>query len=418
MSQRDRLIERFLEYVCIDTTANPDTDRYPSSDGQRLLGTRLRDELATLGLEQVEQDEHGLVWAWLPGNVVNAPAILLNAHLDTSPEASGKCNPNRIDRYDGGRIELASGDWLSPENTPELASLSGHTLITTDGTSLLGGDDKAGVAAIMEIVHRLVEKPSLPHGPVQVLFTCDEEIGRGTSRIQREQIRAVAGYTLDGGGAGTIDEETFSADLATVRFLGRNTHPSVGKGKMINALRGAAHFLSMMPAASDSPESTDGREGFMHPYHFEGGVAEAKVQVLLRSFDTAMLSNYANLLKAHGQSVARSIPGLSVHVEVTEQYRNMADGIRRRPETVTLAEKAFKKCGYPFRRDRIRGGTDGALLTAMGIPTPNLSVGQYNIHSTREFASIDQIEQAIEHGICLLGLWSICSEMRSDSLSS
>lgn len=406
MNQRERLIERFLRYVRVDTTADPNTDRYPSSEGQIALGQILREELAALGLEDVVHDSHGLVWGRVPGNVPDAPTILLNAHLDTSPEASGKCNPNRIDRYDGGSIELATGDRLTIENTPELASLVGHTLITTDGTSLLGGDDKAGVAAIMEIVQRLKEDPTLEHGPVQVLFTCDEEIGRGTSRIERGQIHAVAGYTLDGGGAGTIDDETFSADQATVRFVGRNTHPSVGKGKMINAIRGAAQFLSMMPSVTDSPETTEGREGFLHPYHIEGGVAEAKVLVLLRSFDTAILTNYASLLKAHAESVMHAIPGLLVQVEITQQYRNMADGIRRRPETVELAEEAFRECGYAFRRDRIRGGTDGALLTAMGIPTPNLSVGQYNIHSTREFASIDQMEQAVEHGIRLLKLWS------------
>jgi tripeptide aminopeptidase len=406
MKQRERLIERFLRYVKIDTTANPNTEQYPSSEGQRVLGQILREELAALGLKDVVQDSHGLVWGLLPGNVPHAPTLLLNAHLDTSPEASGQCNPNRIDRYEGGIIELASGDRLTIENSPELANLIGHTLITTDGSSLLGGDDKAGVAAIMEIVQRLVEDPTLEHGPVQVLFTCDEEIGRGTSRIEREQIRAVAGYTLDGGGAGTIDDETFSADQATVCFVGRNTHPSVGKGKMINAIRGAAQFLSLLPSATNSPEATEGREGFLHPYHIEGGVAEAKVLVLLRSFDTAMLTNYAHLLRAHAESVMFAIPGLKVQVEITEQYRNMADGIRRRPETVELAEEAFRQCGYPFRRDRIRGGTDGALLTAMGIPTPNLSVGQYNIHSTREFASIDQMEQAVEHGIRLLKLWS------------
>ncbi len=409
---KERLIGRLVLYAKIDSAANEETKAYPSSPGQLALGALLVEELHSMGLSGARQDENGLVWCSIGATAGNeeVPGLLFNAHLDTSPEAPGEnCRPRIIEHYDGGDIALENGDFITLQETPELASLVGHTLVTTDGRTLLGGDDKAGVAAIMEIVARLVESKKtndpISHGPVDILFTCDEEIGRGTKHFHRHQTQAVGGFTLDGGGAGAIDVETFSADLATVRFAGRNTHPSVGKGKMVNALRAAAQFLTQLPMEL-SPERTEGRDGFLHPYDLEGGVSEATVRILLRAFDEAELDRYAGILEQISRSTEDSVPGLKVAIDRKAQYRNMGDGLKQSPQIVELAVKAFEKLAVPYRKDIIRGGTDGALMTAKGLPMPNLSVGQYNIHSTREFASITQVEQAIEHAITMLQLWA------------
>ncbi len=404
---RDRLLDRFLKYVRIGTTADPNTNDYPSSRGQWLLGQLLVEQMRDFGIVDATQDDNGLVWGTVPATVDGpVPTLLFNAHLDTSPEASGdRVRPNVIDSYPGGDIPLANGDAILEVDTPELQKLVGHCLITTDGQTLLGGDDKAGVAAIMEMAQQLMENPHLPHGPVRLLFTCDEEIGRGTRHVTLERAGAVVGYTLDGGGAGTIDVETFSADMATVRFFGINSHPSVGKGKMVNAIRGMGKFLASLPSATRSPETTADREGFIHPYAMQGSVTEASAQLLLRDFDTERLAEYAMELRALAEQICQAIPRLTCSVEIETQYRNMADGLKRFPKAADLAEKAFAELGMACQRASIRGGTDGALMTEMGLPTPNLSVGQYNIHSTKEFASLDEMEIAVRHAIALTDLW-------------
>lgn len=404
---RDRLLDRFLKYVRVGTTADPNTNDYPSSRGQWLLGQMLVDQLREMGIEDALQDDHGLVWGTIPATVPGpVPTILFNAHLDTSPEAPGDhCKPQVIECYEGGDIPLLSGDIIREQDTPELAKLLGHTLITTDGKTLLGGDDKAGVAAIMELAHHLMENPHLPHGPVRILFTCDEEIGRGTKFVDMQRADAIAGYTLDGGGSGIIDVETFSADMATVKFTGYNIHPSIGKGRMVNAIRAASKFVAMLPSESLSPETTDGRDGFMHPYVLHGSVAEAMVQLILRDFDTAKLTEYADRLRSIAAEVCKDEPRLSVHLEIVEQYRNMADRLKQFPVAADLAEKAFHHIGITPTRASIRGGTDGALMTQKGLPTPNLSVGQYNIHSCKEFASLSEMEIAVKQAVVLVDLW-------------
>jgi len=406
MIRRDRLLERFLKYVRVGTAANPQSSSYPSSVGQIELGRILAAELTAMGATEVEHDDHGLVWGTINPLGSTAPAVLLNAHMDTSPEAPGEnCTPQVIEAYGGGAISLANGLLIDPSETPELNELIGHTLVTTDGTTLLGADDKAGIAAIMEVAQSLLENPRSGAAPLRVLFTCDEEIGAGTKHFSVAKACACVGYTLDGGGAGTIDVETFSADMAIVRFQGRNTHPSVGKGKMINSLRALGAFLAELPRATLSPETTDGREGFIHPYHIGGGVQSSEVHLILRDFQTSKLSDYAEMLRALAQQIAGRYVGVSVSVEIKDQYRNMGDVLSSFPKAAEYAEQAFRKLGRPCRRDIIRGGTDGALMSAMGLPTPNLSVGQYNIHSVREFASLDQMVEAAEHARCLVELW-------------
>lgn len=405
---RQKLLQRFLQYVRVGSAANPASVSYPSSVGQLELGKILAEQLLEMGISDARQDEHGLVWGTVPSNVSwDAPTVLLNAHLDTSPEAPGDgCNPQVIENYDGAPISLLSGDTIDLISTPELADLQGHTLVTTDGKTLLGADDKAGVATIMQCVEHWMGNPSVPHGPIRILFTCDEEIGRGTKHFDLHQAGAIVGYTLDGGAAGTIDVETFSADGATVTFRGRNTHPAVAKGKMINSLRAAAKFVALLPTETLSPESTSDRQGFVHPFTIQGGVAETSIQFIVRDFETQKLETYIQLLKATMDRVLEEFPGMEGQVETVVQYRNMADVLRGFPKAIEFAEQAYADLNFPFRRDSIRGGTDGALMSELGLPTPNLSVGQFNIHSVREFASLDHMVQAAQHVIRLAELWS------------
>jgi tripeptide aminopeptidase len=406
---RERLLQRFLQYVRIDSTANEQASTYPSSPGQLKLGRLLVEQLLQMGLSDARQDQHGIVWATVPGNVPGKPPVVaFNSHVDTSPETSGaNVQPQVIENYDGRDLVLP-GDRSKVITTaacPELLGCVGQTLVTTDGTTLLGGDDKAGVAIIMELAQHLLEHPEIPHGPVRLLFTCDEEIGRGTKHFDTRKAVALAGYTLDGGGSGVIDVESFSADQANITFHGHNIHPSMGKGRMVNALRAASRFLAMLPTDRLSPETTSDREGFIHPYVFHGSVAEASVQLLLRDFDTSKLAVYEAMLRELAAEVCRENPRLSVDIEIVEQYRNMADRLRAFPIAADLAEKAFQKLGIASKMASIRGGSDGTLMTQLGLPTPNLSVGQYNIHSVKEFASLNDMETAVKHAVVLLDLW-------------
>ncbi|MFO1062341.1 MAG: peptidase T [Pirellulales bacterium] len=405
---RRRLLDRFLRYVKVDTAAVPDSPSYPSSAGQTELGRLLLAELQAMGATDAHQDENGLVWATIPATVTGpAPTILLNAHVDTSPEASGRnVQPQIIENYGGGDIPLLHGGrMISEADCPALTGLIGHTLVVTDGTTLLGGDDKAGVAVIMELAEHFLEHPQLPHGPVRILFTCDEEIGKGTAKVDLHQVGAVAGYTLDGSGAGEIEAENFSADGLTVKAIGRNIHPSIGKGRMVNSIRALSRLISALPQDSLSPETTEAREGFIHPYMLSGSVAEAECRMLLRDFETAKLDKYEAIVRSAADQIERETPGLKIEVTRTRQYRNMADALARHPLVVELADRAFQLLDRPYKHGSIRGGTDGAMLSEMGLPTPNLSVGQHNIHSELEFVSLDEMGAALEHLVVLLDLW-------------
>lgn len=404
----DRLLERFLRYVKIGTSANPAATDYPSSAGQLQLGQLLVSELQAMGIADAHQDAHGLVWGTAPATVPGElPTILLNAHLDTSPEAPGdNIQPHVIESYAGGDIPLAKeGRVIRVADCPALEQCIGHCLITTDGTTLLGGDDKAGVAAIMELAHHLIENPQLPHGPLRVLFTCDEEIGQGAKYMDLEQARATAGYTLDGSGHGEVENENFSADQVTVRIDGYNIHPAIAKGKMLNASRGLALLLSQLPLDRLTPETTDGRLGFLHVYDISGGVAQAQAKILLRDFDTQALDEQAAMLETAAEHVRRLLPGLKIQLARVRQYRNMADSLRRAPQVVEFALRAHEALGRSPKLSWIRGGTDGAVFSEMGLPTPNLSVGQHNIHSVLEFASLTEMTWAVRHAIQLLDLW-------------
>ncbi|TWU40699.1 peptidase T [Novipirellula artificiosorum] len=405
---RSRLLDRFLRYVRIDTAADPNSDRYPSTEKQRDLALVLAEELTAMPLTDAHVDDNALVWGTVPAtNGGNTPTVAFVAHLDTSPEApSHQVSPQVIHAYAGGDISLPSGNDITVAGCPALQKLIGKTLVTSDGTTLLGGDDKAGVAIIMELAHTLIENPQLQHGDVRLLFTCDEEIGRGTDKIDLEKVDAMVAYTLDGGGAGVIDVETFSADAATVRFTGHNIHPAIAKGVMVNAMRAAADFVAKLPRTKQTPETTSERDGFIHPHTLRGGVGEATVELILRSFDTDELVTLAEIVRQTADAAAEGTPGVQVDVAVRRQYRNLREGLETLPQSVGLAEKAFENLGRSCTQEIIRGGTDGSQLTEKGLPTPNLSSGQHNIHSVTEFACLDEMVEATEHLIELLSLWS------------
>ncbi|HEX5103054.1 MAG TPA: peptidase T [Pirellulaceae bacterium] len=414
MVNHSRLLGRFLRYVQIDTTAGEPGGAYPSSPGQLVLGKLLSDELREMGLKDVEHTEHGLVYATVPATVKPQgdqplPVVAFNAHVDTSPETTGKnVKPHVIRNYSGGDIALAgdSTKVIRVADNPELTTLVGKTLITTDGTTLLGADDKAGVAVIMELAHTLIEHPQLPHGPVRILFTCDEEIGHGIDHVDLEKLGATAAYTLDGSGTGDIDTETFSADLATVTVRGVNIHPSIGKGRMVSAIRAAAAFIDRLPKNGLSPETTEGREGFLHPYTIEGGVAEAKIKILLRDFVTAELAAKAELLRKAAREVEAEIPGCQFAIDVIKQYRNLGDGLAKEPRAVAYVQEAYRRLNREGNLTIIRGGTDGSQLTERGLATPNLSTGEHNPHSPLEWTCLEEMVQAVELLEQLVQVWS------------
>jgi tripeptide aminopeptidase len=316
--------------------------------------------------------------------------------------------PQVIRAYPGGDIMLP-GDTtqvIRIADNPELEDLRGNTIITSDGTTLLGADDKAGVAAIMEAAQWLMAHRELPCAPVRLCFTCDEEIGRGVLHLHPDRIAATAAYTLDGQGADTIDVETFSADRALVKILGVNIHPSMGKGRMVNAVRAAADFLARLPRDRLSPESTAEREGFLHPYHIEGGVGAAELHILVRDFETEALRRHAALLGSAAAATMAEFPGLKIEVTIEEQYRNMAEGLNREPRAVAHAEDSLQRLGRTPTRTIVRGGTDGSRLTELGLPTPNLSAGEHAPHSRLEWTCLEEILRASQWLVAPAARWA------------
>ena len=350
-----RLLQRFLRYVKIDTTARVDAKSYPSSPGQLRLGRLLVRELKAMGVEDARQDEFGIVLATLPATVAGpAATIAFCAHMDTSPETTGKdVKPQVIRKYRGGDIVLPANPQqvIRVSENPGLKKAIGQTLITSDGTTLLGADDKAGLAIIMEAAAWLMEHPEIIHGPLRLCFTCDEEVGRGVQHIDIGQIAAAACYTLDGHGSDEIDVETFSAETADVAIRGVNIHPSIAKGRMTNALRVAADFIARLPRDRLAPEATDGREGFIHPLEINGGVGEVKIRLLLRDFETARLEDHAQLLHQSADATRQEFPAAQIEIGVTRTYLNMADGLAREPRAVSWPKKPWADWGgRPERR--------------------------------------------------------------------
>ena len=403
------LLERFIRYCQIDTQANEASQTVPTTPGQLELCGMLVAECREMGLDDVTLSPHGVVLATVPSTVPHAaPTIAWVAHVDTSPETSGKnVQPQVHENYDGRDLVLPgnTSQVIRVADNPRLHELLGKTIITTDGTTLLGADDKAGVAAIMAAAEYLMAHPDIPHGPIRLCFTCDEEVGRGVDHLDLQQLGAICAYTLDGDGVGQIDAETFSADLAVVTVTGINIHPSIGKGKMVNAIRILSEFIAQLPGDRQSPETTDGREGFLHPYQLEGGVAEASVRILLRDFETANLGEFARLLESIAQGLQSRHPRAQIEVKTRAQYRNMRDGLEKEPRALPKAVAAMRACGLEPKLTIIRGGTDGSRLTELGLPTPNLSTGEHNPHSPLEWTCLEEMQQAADVLVALAREW-------------
>ncbi len=404
------LLERFCRYVQIDTQADEAAQSYPSTPGQLELGRLLTQELLALGVRDAAQDEHGIVLATLPATQTKpCPVVAWIAHVDTSPETTGKAVKPIVHRgYDGKDIVLP-GDpskVIRVADNPELAALVGKTLVTTDGTPLLGADDKAGIAVIMSAAAHLMAHPEIAHGPIRICFTCDEEIGHGVDHLDLRKLGAHVGYTLDGGGTGEIDGETFSADLAVVTITGVNIHPAIAKGRMENAVRIAGAFLDRMPWKALAPEATSERDGFLHPYKIEGGVGAVTLRILLRDFDTAKLAEKVRLLQNIAYLLTLDHRGASIDIKVTPQYRNMAEGLVKEPRAVDYAAEAMKRVGLNPKRTIVRGGTDGSRLTELGLPTPNLSCGEHNLHSPLEWTCLEEMEISLRVLVELARIWA------------
>jgi tripeptide aminopeptidase len=387
---RTRIVERLLEYVRVDTQSDEASPTCPSTAKQMDLGRRLVEELSELGLrgvgeERPSMDANGYVLAELPGT---APGrIGLCAHIDTAPQYTGTgVSPRVHEAYGGGRIDVGNGIVIDPVESPELTQCIGDTIITTDGRTLLGADDKAGIAAIMGALEILVKEPSLARPTVRVCFNPDEEIGRGADRFPLDRFDCPFAFTIDGGFAGEINVETFSADKAVITLTGVSVHPGAAKDKMVNALTYAGKLLARLPM-SESPECTDGRDGFFHPVNISGDAASCRVQLILRDFDTAVLEERGRRLGAICAALRAEEPRLDVRLEITDQYRNMHDVLSRHPEMTALVERAVHAAGIEPNLKPIRGGTDGSRLTAMGMPTPNLFAGGVNLHGPAEWIS-------------------------------
>ncbi len=390
------LIDRFLRYVRVDTRSEEESEGCPSTPGQLELGRMLVDELSELGLSEVKIDENGYVLATRPGNAGGTLGLI--AHLDTAPAFSGKDVEPRLHRdYDGSAIELENQVVISPEENPQLLECLGDTIITSDGTTLLGADDKAGIAAIMALLETLRAHPEIEHPTLKICFNPDEEIGRGPHRFPLEEFGAPVCYTVDGGFIGEMNTETFSADAATVTFTGVSVHPGTARGKMVNALTWMGKLLDRLPMA-ESPECTHEREGFFHPTSVKGDAARCQLDLILRDFDTGVLEERGRRLKTMAEALAAEEPRLGVEVEIVQQYRNMAEELSAHPQVSENLHRAIKAAGITPRLAAIRGGTDGSQLTAMGMPTPNLFAGGMNFHGPREWVS----DRAMAYSVCTL----------------
>lgn len=403
-------LERFLRYVTFDTASNEHSSTVPSTPGQLVLMKQLVAELQALGLEDVVLDEHGYVMATIPPTAAGEiPTIGFIAHVDTSPEMPGAgVRPIVHERYDGRDIVLPDDPSavLKAAEDAALARQIGSDIVTASGLTLLGADDKAGVAAIVAAAEHLLAHPEIPRGPVRIAFTPDEEIGRGADHFDVARFGAFCAYTLDGGGLGELECESFSADALTLTFQGFNTHPGYAKGRMVNAIKLAADFITRLPRDAMSPETTDGYEGYVHPYQLQASVDRTSVKLLIRDFVTGSLQEKEQLLERIAGDVIAEHPGASLEVKVEGSYRNMREVLDRWPQVVEHARTAMRMSGVEPVERPIRGGTDGARLSFMGLPTPNLFAGEHNFHSRLEWTSRQELDKSVEVIVNLCRVWA------------
>ncbi|MDZ7369599.1 MAG: peptidase T [candidate division KSB1 bacterium] len=404
----DSCAERFLRYVRFDTQSNPNSTTFPSTEGQKEFARFLAEELKALGLDNVTIDPYFYVIAELPANSSKkVPAVGLIAHMDTSPDVSGKNVRPMVHRnYQGGDIVLGdSGVILRESENPILSTMIGHDIITSDGTTLLGADDKAGIAEIMEALAYLIAHPEIKHGPIKVAFTPDEEIGRGVDHFDVKAFGAVAAYTIDGETAGEVEDETFCADSVVLTIKGVNVHPGYAKNKMVNSIKIASQIVDRLPKHTLSPETTENRQGYIHPHYFSGNEEQSTVKFLIRDFTEEGLHEKESFLKEIVENVLRDYPNAAHEWQVVESYRNMKYKLDETPHVVEYALEAVRRAGLTPVRHAIRGGTDGARLCYMGLPTPNLFAGGHNFHSRSEFISVQDMNKAVQVIIELVRLW-------------
>jgi tripeptide aminopeptidase len=401
--------DRLLRYVVVDTQGDPRSDTFPTTAKQLDLSRLLVAELRELGLDDAELDEHGYVMATIPATTDrDVPTVALVAHVDVSFEAPATNVKPQVVRYEGGELPLPGdpSQVLSPDEEPELANQVGNDLVTTDGTTLLGADDKAGVAEIVAAAAYLVRHPELPHGRIRICFTPDEEVGRGTDHLDLARLGADVAYTLDGSTAGEVQDETFAAQRALVRFTGREIHPGTAKGVLVSAIKVAADFVASLPADRLSPETTEEREGYVHPVRFEGTTERADVELILRDFEEDLLAEREALVRRLADEAVARRPGSSVDVKVEWQYRNLREYLAAEPRAVPFAEEAVRRAGLEPIKKPIRGGTDGSRLSEKGLPTPNIFTGGHGYHSRREWVSVQDMGAAVATIIHLVQIWA------------
>lgn len=405
-----KLVQRFMQYVSIDTQSDPASNSFPTTEKQKHLGKLLFEELKAMGLEEVEFDEFGYVYATIPAtsDKKDIPAICFCSHVDTAPDCSGtNVQPILHEQYDGADIVLPndSTQVLSTASSPYLLSQLGGDIITSGGDTLLGADDKAGVAIIMQAVEYLVSNPQLPHGLIKIVFTPDEEVGKGTAKINMDKVGASFGYTLDGGEAGSLEDETFSADGASIIIHGVIAHPGYAKGKLVNAIKIAGEILHALPKNEWSPESTQGREGFVHPVSITGIAERASINFIVRDFTNEGLTAHHARLKKISEDVVALFPGTSMEYQQHEQYRNMKEMLDKYPQVAQYAAEAIQRTGLTVTTESIRGGTDGSRLSFMGLPCPNIFTGMQNIHSKQEWIGVNDMLKAAETIVHLCMIW-------------
>jgi tripeptide aminopeptidase len=400
--------ERFLNYVKVDTQSDPNSTTFPSTEKQKNLAKILVSELTDMGID-CELDVYGYVYATIPSNSnKDVPVICFCSHMDTSPDCSGEnVKPIVHTNYNGQDLILPEDNTqiISPKNHPDLLNQIGNDIITADGTTLLGADNKAGVAEIMDAAYQLVNNSEIKHGTIKILFTPDEEVGRGVEHVDLKKLGATFAFTMDGESLGTLENETFSANALHLKINGVSTHPGFAKNKMESAIKIASQIISSLPKDFLSPESTENKEGFVHPVSITGGIEEAKISFIIRDFDSSKLSQHENVIKTIAENVMLQFPHSTFSVEIIEQYRNMKEILDNYPQVVEYAKQAIERVGLDAKLSSIRGGTDGSRLSFMGLPCPNIFAGEHAFHSKHEWVSIQDMEKAVQTILHLAIIW-------------
>jgi len=401
-------VDRFLNYVKYDTQSDEESTSFPSTEKQKKLSADLAKELKRMGLKDAAMDKWGYVMATLPANTTKkVPPIAFIAHVDTSPAVTGKnVKPIIHKKYRGGDIKLPKeGRVIKVSENPDLKNMKGFDIITTDGSTLLGADNKAGVAEIMDAVNYLLAHPEVKHGSIKICFTPDEEVGRGTEKIDLKKLGAKYAYTVDGSSRGEVESETFSADMVVLKFIGKNIHPGYAKDQMINSIKIAAAFVESLPKKILSPETTEKRQGYVHCTTINGMEETTTLKIIIRDFETSKLKQYENLLENLAKKAVAKFPGSKYEFKVVNQYRNMREVLVKHPQVAKFAVQAMKNLGIKPIMHPIRGGTDGSRLSFMGLPTPNIFAGEHSFHSQLEWVAVQDMEMAVKVIVEIAKIW-------------